>query len=315
MRVAVTCLQLVRDIDDARPAMEEAGFDLRIPEIRGQHLEGDALVAALEGCVGVVAGDDRFTADVLARLPDLRAISKWGVGVDGIDREAAAARGVTVTNTPGMFDDEVADVAMAYAIALLRQLHAVNDGVKRGQWPKPAGRSAKGLRMGIVGLGGIGRALARRAAAAGMNVAGFDPAPESRAAAESIGVAPVSLDELLSTSDVVSLHCPLVPETHHLLDADRFAAMKPGAFVVNTGRGALIDTGALVAELRSGHVAGAALDVLEEEPPGPSNPIRDADNVILGSHNASNTLEASARTHRAAIANLARSLGREVRFA
>ena len=295
--------------------MEDAGFELRIPEIRGQHLEGDALVAALEGCVGVVAGDDRFTADVLARLPDLRAISKWGVGTDGIDREAAAAREVAITNTPGMFDDEVADVAMAYAITLLRQLHAVNDGVKRGQWPKPAGRSAKGLRMGIVGLGGIGRALARRAAAAGMNVAGFDPAPESRAAAESIGVAPVSLGELLSTSDVVSLHCPLTPETHHLLDSERFAAIKPGAFVVNTGRGALIDTGALISALNSRQVAGAALDVLEEEPPSPSNPIRDVDNVILGSHNASNTLEASARTHRAAIANLARSLGREVRFA
>ena len=315
MRVAVTCLQLIRDIDDARTVMEEAGFELRIPEIRGQHLEGDALVAALEGCVGVVAGDDRFTADVLARLPELRAISKWGVGVDGIDRKAAATRGVAVTNTPGMFDDEVADVAMAYAITLLRQLHAINDGVKRGHWPKPAGRSAKGLQMGIVGLGGIGRALARRAVAAGMNVAGFDPAPESRAAAESIGVAPVSLDELLSTSEVVSLHCPLTPETRHLLDADRLAAMKPGAFVVNTGRGALIDTEALVAALRSRHVAGAALDVLEEEPPSPLNPIRDADNVILGSHNASNTLEASARTHQAAIINLARSLGREVRFA
>ena len=315
MRVAVTCLQLIRDIDDFRVAMEEAGFELRVPEIRGQHLEGDALVAALENCAGVVAGDDRFTADVLARAPELRVISKWGVGVDGIDREAAAARGVTVTNTPGMFDDEVADVAMAYTIMLLRRLHTVNDGVKRGQWPKPAGRSAKGLRMGIVGLGGIGRALARRAAAAGMNVAGFDPAPESRAAAVSAGVAIVSLDELLSASDVVSLHCPLTPETHHLLDADRLAAMKPGAFVVNTGRGALIHTEALVAALRSKHVAGVALDVLEEEPPSPSNPIRNVDNVILGSHNASNTLEASARTHREALANLARALGREVRFA
>ena len=112
MRVAITCLQLIRDIDDVRAAMDEAGFELRVPEIRGQHLEGDALVAALERCIGVAAGDDRFTADVLARLPELRAISKWGVGVDGIDCEAAAARGVTVTNTPGMFDDEVADVAM-----------------------------------------------------------------------------------------------------------------------------------------------------------------------------------------------------------
>ena len=315
MKVAVTCLQLIRDLDDVRTTMEGAGFEVRVPEIKGQHLEGDELVKALEECAGVVAGDDRFTAAVLARLPELRAISKWGVGVDGIDREAAAARGISVSNTPGAFDDEVADVAMAYAIMLLRRLHAINDGVRRGEWPKPPGRSASGLRMGIVGLGGIGRALARRAAVAGMAVVGADPAPESQAAAEAAGVTVVSLDELLSTSDVVSLHCPLTPETRHLLDADRLAVMKPGAFVVNTGRGGLVDTAALAAALRSSHLAGAALDVLEEEPPGPSNPILDRDNVILGSHNASNTLEASARRHRRAVANLAQALGREIHFA
>ena len=315
MRVAVTCRQLIRDLDEVRAATEEAGFEIRVPEVRGQHLEGDALVEAVEGCAGVVAGDDLFTAAVLARLPDLRVISKWGIGVDGIDFEAAAARGITVTNTPGAFDDEVADVAMAYTIMLLRRLGVVHDGVRRGEWPKPAGRSARGLRMGIVGLGGIGRALARRAAAAGMETLGTDPAPESRAAAEAAGTALAPLDAVLSTSDVVSLHCPLTPGTRHLLNARRLAAMKPGAFVVNTGRGGLIDTTALAAALRSGRLAGAALDVLEEEPPSPSNPMLHAGNVILGSHNASNTLEASARVHRRALANLARALGREIRFA
>ena len=315
MRIAITCRQLVRDLDDVRAATEEAGFEIRVPEIRGQHLEGDALVEAVEGCAGVVAGDDPFTAAVLARLPALRVISKWGIGVDGIDFEAAAARGITVTNTPGAFDDEVADVAMAYTIMLLRRLGAVHEGVRRGEWPKPAGRSARGLRMGIIGLGGIGRALARRAAAAGMETIGTDPAPESRAAAEAAGTALVPLDALLSASDVVSLHCPLTPDTRHLLNARRLAAMKPGAFVVNTGRGGLIDTTALAAALRSGRLAGAALDVFEDEPPGPSNPMLHAGNVILGSHNASNTLEASARVHRRALANLARALGREIRFA
>lgn len=315
MKIAVTCLQLIRDLDDLRAATEEAGLEIRVPEIRGQHLEGDALVEAVEGCAGVVAGDDRFTAEVLARLPGLRVISKWGIGLDGIDLEAAAARGIAVTNTPGAFDDEVADVAMAYTIMLLRGLGAVHDGVRRGEWPKPAGRSARGLRMGIVGLGGIGRALARRAAAAGMETIGTDPAPESRAAAEAASTAIVPLDALLSGSDVVSLHCPLTPETRHLLNARRLAAMRPGAFVVNTGRGALIDTAALAGALRSGRLAGAALDVLEEEPPSPSNPMLHARNVILGSHNASNTLEASARVHRRALANLARALGREVSFA
>ncbi len=315
MKVAVTCLQLVRDLEDVRAAMEEAGFEIRVPRVGGQHLEGDELVEALEGCVGVVAGDDRFSASVLARLPGLRAISKWGVGVDGIDREAAAAQGIAVSNTPGAFDDEVADVAMAYTIMLLRRLCAIHDGVTRGEWPKPPGRSAGGRRMGIVGLGGIGRALVRRALAAGMDVVGADPAPGSCAAAAAVGAAIVSLDELVSTSDVISLHCPLTPETRGLFDADRLAAVKPGAFLVNTGRGGLVDTAALAEALRSGRLAGAALDVLEEEPPGRSNPIRGADNVILGSHNASNTIEASMRTHRRAIANLARSLGRTVRFA
>ena len=315
MRIAITCLQLIRDLDDVRAATEEAGLEIRVPEVRGQHLEGDALVEAVEGCAGVVAGDDRFTAAVLARLPGLRVISKWGIGLDGIDLEAAAARGIAVTNTPGAFDDEVADVAMAYTIMLLRGLGAVHEGVRRGEWPKPAGRSARGLRMGIVGLGGIGRALARRAAAAGMETIGTDPAPRSRAAAEAAGTALAPLDALLSASDVVSLHCPLTPETRHLLNARRLAAMKPGAFVVNTGRGGLIDTTALAAALRSGRLAGAALDVLEEEPPSPSNPMLHAGNVILGSHNASNTLEASARVHRRALANLARALGREIRFA
>ena len=175
MKIAITCRQLIRDLDGLRGALEEAGFALQVPEIEGQHLEGEALVEALQGCVGAVAGDDRFSAEVLARLPQLRVISKWGVGLDGIDRAAAEARGIVVANTPGAFDDEVADVAMAWTVTLLRRLTAAHDGVKAGRWPKPAGRSARGLRMGIVGLGGIGRALARRAAAAGMETVGCDP--------------------------------------------------------------------------------------------------------------------------------------------
>ena len=314
MKVAITCLQLIRDLDHVRTAMEEAGFSLQIPSIRGQHLEGDELVESLAGCVGVVAGDDQFTAAVLARLPVLRAISKWGIGVDGIDFEAAAAQGIAVTNTPGAFDDEVADVAMAYTVMLLRGLHVIHDGVRQGAWPKPAGHSARGLQMGIVGLGGIGRALVRRAVIAGMTVVGVDPAPASQAAGADAGATIITLEQLLATSDVVSLHCPLTSGTRHLLNATSLAAMKPGALVVNTGRGALIDTMALVGALNSGQLAGAALDVLEEEPPASSNPICHADNVILGSHNASNTLQASARVHRLAVANLARSLGTPIHF-
>lgn len=310
MKIAVTCIQLIRDIEEWRAPLEAAGFEVIVPDIPGQHLEGDALALAMDGCVGVVAGDDKFTAEVQDRLaPHLKVISKWGIGVDGIDRDHASGLGVIVTNTPGAFDDEVADVTMGYVVMLLRQLHVIHEGVRDGGWPKPAGRSLGGKRLGIIGLGGIGRAVARRAVVAGMDVVGSDPSPESQAAAIADGVTIVDVDELMAMSDVVSVNCPLTPETHHLVDAARLATMRPGSWLVNTGRGDVVDTEALAEALRSGQLAGAAVDVLEEEPPAPDNPIRSAPNVIFGSHNASNTLEASARVHRRAIENLARELG------
>jgi D-3-phosphoglycerate dehydrogenase len=309
VRVAVTCLQLIRDLDRYRPALAAAGIDVSVPAIPGQHLEGDALVAALDGCVGVIAGDDRFTAAVLAACPELTTISKWGIGIDGIDLAAAAAQGVTVTNTPGVFDDEVADVAMAYVTTLARSLHVVDRGVHRGEWPKPAGRSLRGRTLGVVGLGGIGRALAARAAAAGMTVAGTDPAAPACTQARAQGVRIESLAELLPASEFLSVNCPLNESTFHLIDAAAIARMPAGAYLINTGRGAVVSTDAVVAALERGHLAGVALDVMEDEPPPPDSPLRGRDDVVFGSHNASNTLDASLRVHVMAIENLAASLG------
>jgi D-3-phosphoglycerate dehydrogenase len=309
VKVAVTCIQLIRDLDQHLDALTRAGLDVIVPEIPGQHLEGEALVAALAGCVGVIAGDDRFTAEVLDHCPELRTISKWGIGTDGIDQHAANERGITVTNTPGMFDDEVADVAMAYITMLARGLHLIDRGVHAGQWPKPPGRSLHGATLGIIGLGGIGRALARRASAAGMRMLGCDPSPASAAEARSIGVEVTVFDELLAASDFVSVNCPLNESTFHLVDEWALSRMRDGAYLVNTGRGAVVATDALVAALESGRLAGAALDVMEAEPPPSGHPLLQLPQVILGSHNASNTLEASARVHVLAIENLVRSLG------
>ena len=309
MRIAVTCIQLIRDLENFRSALEGAGLELAVPDIPGQHLEGDELVAAMSGCVGVVAGDDRFTADVIERCPDLKVISKWGIGVDGIDHVAAAERDIAIKNTPGAFDDEVADVTMAYVVMLLRQLHVIDRGVRAGGWPKPAGRSLGDATLGVIGLGGIGRAVVRRAIVAGMDVLGTDPSPQSQRAATEAGARVVDLEELMAAIDVVSVNCPLTAETHHLLDDHLFGVMRPGGFVVNTGRGDVIDTEALARALDAGVVAAAALDVLEEEPPSAGNPLMGRENVIFGSHNASNTLEASARVHVRAIENLALALG------
>ena len=306
--VGVTCIQLLRDLEAHRAPLDELGWEIVTPEIPGQHLEGEALVRGVQGCAGVVAGDDKFTADVLDALPDLRVISKWGIGIDGIDLDAAAARGIRVRNTPGMFDDEVADVTMAYVTMLTRQLSFIDRGVRTGSWPKPPGTSLRNLTVGIIGLGGIGRAVARRTAVAGMTMVGVDPSPESCVAAAELGVAVVDLDELLDVSDVISINCPLNDATRHLLDHDAVDKMKPGVFVVNTGRGPVLQTSALVAGLESGRIRGAAVDVLEVEPPEDDSPLKRFDNVVFGSHNASNTLEASARTSDIAIAHLVEEL-------
>jgi D-3-phosphoglycerate dehydrogenase len=234
----------------------------------------------------------------------LRVISKWGIGIDGIDLGAAAERDIVVRNTPGMFDDEVADVTMAYVVMLDRHLAVIDRGIREGRWPKPAGTSLSTQTLGIIGLGGIGRAVAKRAAVSGMRILGVDPSAESCAMAAEHGVAACDLDALLANSDVISVNAPLNPATFHLLDAVAFTKMRLGVRIVNTGRGPVIDTDALVDALSSGQVGGCAVDVLEEEPPPIHHPLRQFEQVVFGSHNASNTLEASARTHDVAISHL-----------
>lgn len=302
--VATTCIQLLRDLEDQRAPLDELGWSVVTPDVPGQHLEGRALVDALQGCVGVIAGDDKFTPAVMDALPELRVISKWGIGIDGIDLDAAAERSIVVRNTPGMFDDEVADITMAYIIMLARQLAFIDRGIRDSRWPKPPGTSLRGLTLGIIGLGGIGCAVARRAAVSGMNVVGSDPSPDSRSAATDEGVTCCGIDDVLADSDVISVNCPLNEQTHHLIDGAALERVKPGVLIVNTGRGPVIHTDALVAALESGRLGGCALDVLEDEPPAHDHPLKGFDNVVFGSHNASNTLEASARTHGRAIANL-----------
>jgi D-3-phosphoglycerate dehydrogenase len=310
VKVAVTCIQLIRDLDLCRSQFEAAGLEPVAASVPGQHLEGDDLVAALDGCVGVVAGDDQFTPEVLERSPALRVISKWGIGVDGINREAADRLGIVIRNTPGMFDDEVGDVTMAYIVDVARHLTLIDRGIRAGGWPKPPGTSLGGATLGIVGLGGIGRAVARRAVVAGMRVLGFDPSDESARLAKAIGVEIVGLESLWPSSDFISVNAPLNPQTHHLVNDDAFAQMKAGVRIVNTGRGPVVSTDALIRALNSGKVVGAALDVMESEPVPASHPIREFENVIFGSHNASNTLEASMRTHRQAVSNLIEELER-----
>jgi D-3-phosphoglycerate dehydrogenase len=240
--------------------------------LEGHDVELRLLQCRTPGEVAEQAGDAEvlinqyvpITAEVLDALPSCRLVVRYGVGVDNVDLEAAAARGVWVANVPDYGREEVADHTLALAMALLRGVAVLDRSVRAGGWDLEPARPLRRLgtlTYGVVGCGAIGSAVAARAAALGMRVLGHDPAGCAPA------IRPLPLAELLAAADVVSLHAALTAESHHLIGAAALAAMKPTAYLVNTARGGLVDGAALLAALEAGRLAGAALDVLEREPP------------------------------------------------
>ncbi|HEY6609231.1 MAG TPA: phosphoglycerate dehydrogenase [Candidatus Limnocylindria bacterium] len=305
--VIISCVQLQNTLAEHRARLDERQARLIVPPVEQQLTEPD-LLELIAGVDGIVAGDDHLTRAVMERADRLRIISKWGVGTDAIDLAAAQELGIRVTNTPGMFGDEVADVVIGYLVMLARHLHRTDSAVRAGDWAKPEGVSLAGRTMGVIGLGHIGQAVARRALAMGMRVVGHEVDAANRASASQLGVEVTGLESLLADADVISLNSPLTRETRHLINTDSLGRMKHGAWIINTARGGLIDESALTAALGTGQVGAAALDVFEVEPLPAESPLRRLDQVILGSHNGSNTIEAGRRTSERAIDNLIRGL-------
>jgi len=290
--------------------IESAGYEVVAPPIPGQQFTEEQLIALLPGVIGVIAGDDPFSAHVINNAPELKVLAKWGIGMDAIDHEAAAAHGIDVMNTPGMFGNEVADCAMSFVLNLARHSVHIHNHVQSGDWYKPEGITLAGQTMGILGFGNIGQALGRRALAFGMDVLAYDPSPAAAAVAAELGVTMSDLDHLARSSRFVVSTAPLVEATFHLVNADFLAHMSPNAFVVNVGRGPIVDEAALIAALDEGRIAGAGLDVFEVEPLPADSPLRHRDNVLLGAHNGSNTHEGVVRTSTRAVDNLLNSLAR-----
>jgi D-3-phosphoglycerate dehydrogenase / 2-oxoglutarate reductase len=306
-KVLITCPPALATADQYLQRLSPEGITVLLAEVV-QQLSEEQLLDRIGDIDGLIAGDDQLTARVLEAALRLRVIVRWGIGMDNVDLQAAGRLGIRVVNTPGVFGDEVADVAIGYLILLARQLHRVHEGVRAGHWPKPQGMSLAGRRLTIVGLGSIGRAVARRALAMGMSISGCDVTPAARDAAAAEGIHVGQLDHLVEQCDALMLCSPLTPQTRQLVNARLLERMPAGGWLVNVARGGLVDEAALIDALRSGHLAGAALDVFETEPLPLESPLRDLGNVIFGSHNASNTVEAVRRVNELACERLLQGL-------
>jgi phosphoglycerate dehydrogenase-like enzyme len=245
-----------------------AGHELALHPKVGARSEQE-LSALMAGCAAAIVSTDPFSATAIASNPALRLIARVGVGADSIDRTAADAHGVAISVTPGMNAEPVADQTLAMMLALIRRVVSQDQGVKSGRWDRvgPATPAElPGKTVGLVGAGAIGRAVQRRLAGFDIKLVFFDTCVKHLD-----GATPVAnLEELLSTSDIVSLHAPLTAETRGLINAQTLRLMKPTAYIVNTARGPLIDQEALFDALRAGALAGAALDVFVDEPPDPA---------------------------------------------
>ncbi len=310
-KVLVTAPYLQLDIDRFRPTFAENGIELLVPPVRERLGEAD-LLRWVGDVDGVICGDDRFTERVLRAAPRLKVISKWGTGIDSIDQGACRRLGIMVRNTANAFTDPVADTVMGYVLCFARNVVSLDRSVKAGVWRKTTSRALRECTLGVIGVGNVGRAVIRRAAAFGMRLLGNDPVTVPADFVAATGVHMVDRQALLHEADFVSLNCDLNPTSYHLMGDAEFAMMRPTAVLINTARGSVIDEPALIRALRGKRIAAAALDVFEDEPLAPDSPLCQMDNVLLSPHNANSSPEAWERVHWSTINNLLDELRRRI---
>lgn len=288
-RVLVTSW-LVEEDDPALDVLRQAGCEVVMGRSPRPRPAAD-MTQAIVGIDGVVAGSDNYSAPVIAAADRLKTIVRVGVGYDTVDLAAATAKGIQVGTTPGTNHHAVADYAFGLILASARRIPQHHATTRAGQWVRVAGPDVYGKTIGIVGLGAIGKGIARRARGFDMTVLAYDVFRDD-AFAQATGVRYVEMDELLRASDYVTLHTPLLPQTRGLMNADRLALMKPTAYLINTARGELVDLDALLGALQARRLAGAALDVFPTEPPT-GHPILAQENVLVSPHVAGGSIEAN----------------------
>ncbi|MCA9082831.1 MAG: phosphoglycerate dehydrogenase [Planctomycetaceae bacterium] len=279
----VLCTALSAEEGPHFDLLSAAGFECDVVPRQLDMWQEDVLISALQGYHGVLAGSEPFTPKVIRSCPDLRVISRTGVGFDAVDLAACDQQKIVVATTPGVNHHAVAEHAIALLMGVARGFPSGDQGVRRCQWERMARPRVMGSILGLIGLGRIGQATATRGIGLGMKVIAYDPwAPQEFVQAH--GIEMVSLDDLYSRSDYISLHTPVTPQTRHMINAQTIACMKPTTVLINTARGPLINESDLCTALAQGRLRGAGLDVFEVEPLPADSPLIGMSNVLLSGH-------------------------------
>lgn len=284
--------------------LESFGLEARLNTYK-RGLKGEETIHFCRGAVGLIAGTEELSKEILGKVPTLRVISRCGIGLDNIDLVAAERFGIKVYNTPDAPTDAVAELSLGLILDCLRHISEADRSIRRGQWSKTMGELLGSKKVGIVGYGRVGRAVSRLVRAFGAEVLAFDIVPKKGEE----GVSFVTFKKLLSRADIVTLHLPFDAKRGKVITKETLDEMKEGAYLVNTSRGSLIDEGALYKALKSGRLAGAALDVFEREPY--SGQLNNIENVILTPHIGSLARETRFKMEQEAVENLLKGLREE----
>ncbi len=307
--VLLTAPYMIPVVERFKPVFDKHNIELIIPDVRERMEEADLLQYAGQ-FDGAICGDDRYTARVIeACAPRLKVISKWGTGIDSLDAEACSRCDVKIYRTLNAFTLPVADTVLGYILAFARRQPWMDREMKSGTWEKIPGRALNECSLGVVGVGNIGKAVTRRARAFGMQVYGTDIIDIDHVFIAETGIEMTDLASLLSRSDFISINCDLNPTSYHLINAQTLAMAKARAVLINTARGPIVDEAALVEALQAHRLAGAALDVFEQEPLALESPLLKMDNVLLAPHNSNSSPAAWERVHWNTIRNLLEGLG------
>jgi len=308
-KVLITAPYMQPVVAEYSKVFKDNDIEAVIPPVR-ERLSEEELLEWITDIDGVISGDDKFTEKVLRSAPKLKVISKWGTGIDSIDKKTAGELGISVRNTPGAFNEPVADHVLGVMLSFARKIPWIDRDMKAGKWSKTPCFSLADHTLGVIGVGNTGKAVVRRAKAFHMRLLGNDIAEMPEDFLRETGIKMADKETLLRESDFVSVNSDLNPTSYHIMSIKEFSLMKPEAYFINAARGPLVDEPALIEALQKGLIAGAGLDVFEDEPLPHDSPLRNFSNVLLSPHNANSSPEHWRRIHESTIEHLIEELNR-----